>query len=491
MKQLWKRLASDSLAFAVVTIGNKFVAFFLFPIFIAYLSLNEYADWGVTNTVTLVISYLFLLGMDTALAFYYHDVKTDEERKSYLTAAVLTSGLVGIAFVIAFFFVNGWVSSLVYEGGEKNKWILMIALLSTVFSVLNQLLLGYLRLERRKWPFMIFGILQLAGSAILSVYFVVGLKEGLSGIFIGQIIGQCLVLLGLVILLWNHFRFPIQIPYAKHLLKYGVPLIPTLLTFWVLNATSRLFVYHMISPTSAAIFDAASRVASYIVLLTASFQLAWRPFSMSIKDRSDAPQLFSRLAKGVLIVGSFVVLLFSMIAEPFIQLIAGGKPAYHSAYPYMWALSFSTILNVLHLIIGVGLFFQKKTVMISRIFSMVAVIYLIGSLVFIPVFGLWAVCGMNVLTYLLINIFLYYKSQKIYPVPFRFPAMLLFILMFIALMSGVTYLQMHHTPGLTLYYLFAILAWFIIIFASGLVSVKTLFTLKLKLPRKTNQSDSI
>jgi hypothetical protein len=122
---------------------------------------------------------------------------------------------------------------------------------------------------------------------------------------------------------------------------------------------------------------------------------------------------------------------------------------------------------------------------------MVAVIYLIGSLVFIPVFGLWAVCGMNVLTYLLINIFLYYKSQKIYPVPFRFPAMLLFILMFIALMSGVTYLQMHHTPGLTLYYLFAILAWFIIIFASGLVSVKTLFTLKLKLPRKTNQSDSI
>jgi O-antigen/teichoic acid export membrane protein len=94
MLKLFKRLFTDSFAFAIASVGNKLVGLLLFPVFLRYMEQVEYADWGMTNTLTLVVTYLSVLGTDTALAFYYHDVKTEQERKAYLTATLITSSFV-------------------------------------------------------------------------------------------------------------------------------------------------------------------------------------------------------------------------------------------------------------------------------------------------------------------------------------------------------------------------------------------------------------
>ena len=129
MKQLLKRLMSDSIAFAFVTIGNKFVAFFLFPIFLRYLTVNEYADWGLTNTIMIVISYFAILGTDAALAFYYHDVKTDEERKGYFTASLIITGLIGLLFVVLFFFLSEPLAQVIYQTGSDHGGFCLLHLL--------------------------------------------------------------------------------------------------------------------------------------------------------------------------------------------------------------------------------------------------------------------------------------------------------------------------------------------------------------------------
>jgi O-antigen/teichoic acid export membrane protein len=492
MKQLLKRLMSDSIAFAFVTIGNKFVAFFLFPIFLRYLTVNEYADWGLTNTIMIVISYFAILGTDAALAFYYHDVKTDQEKKGYFTASLIITGLIGLLFVVLFYFLSEPLAQVIYQTGSDNQWILFTALSAMMISVLNQMILGYLRLERRKWQFVIFSILNMAGSSLISIYFVMELGLGLQGIFYGQLLGQGTVAVCLLLLLHRHLTFSVKNTFIRNLLQYGFPLLPTLLAFWIINTTSRIFVYYLVSPESAAIFDAASRVASFIVLLTASFQLAWRPFSMSIKDREDAPQLFRILAKAILLVGSIAVLLFSFITEPLMQWLAGAKEAeYSESFRYIWALSYSTVLNMLHLVIGVGLFIQKKTSVVSRVFMKVAVVYLLGSLLLIPFFELWGVCFMNIFVYILINVLLYRENQKVYPVDFQFRSMAIFLVLFLGLMSGITWLQVIGVENIWLYYLGALLLFGVITFISGMVSPQELGKLKRIASSRSVKKESI
>ena len=93
MKQYLKQLFSDSAAFAIATIGNKLVAAMLVPIFTRNLhEAGQLADWGITNNYTLILTYLCLLGTDTAMAFYFFDAKDVRDRRTYLTNAVLFSG---------------------------------------------------------------------------------------------------------------------------------------------------------------------------------------------------------------------------------------------------------------------------------------------------------------------------------------------------------------------------------------------------------------
>src|SRR5690606_585062 len=115
------------------------------------------------------------------------------------------------------------------------------------------------------------------------------------------------------------------------------------------------------------------RFASMIALLTTAFQLAWRPFSVSIKEREDAPRIYSLLGRAFLVVGTFFILFLTFFIEPIIQIVAG-KEEYFAAYPYVWMLATGTLLNTMHLIVGVGLLIQKQTKEISKTFLVAALI---------------------------------------------------------------------------------------------------------------------
>src|SRR5690606_31982516 len=122
---------------------------------------------------------------------------------------------------------------------------------------------------------------------LASVYFVVVENLGVKGIFYGQILAQSIVA---TFLLWYYrhkFTISVKQKHLRDLLSYGLPLLPALLAFWVMNAVSRPMIYHIVSSEAAGIFGLALRFASMIALLTTAFQLAWRPFSVSIKERED------------------------------------------------------------------------------------------------------------------------------------------------------------------------------------------------------------
>ncbi|RAL24574.1 lipopolysaccharide biosynthesis protein [Thermoflavimicrobium daqui] len=479
MKYLFKRLFSDSIAFAIANVGNKLVGLLLFPIFLRNMNQVEYADWGMTNTLTLIITYLSMLGTDAALAFYYHDVKTKQEKRGYLTATMVFSCMVCTLYFLVSLGISGPLSRILYESGMKNQWVIPIAILATLGAIIIQHLLAYTRYERRKWFFTFFSMVYVIGSSVLSMYFVVVLKQGLYGVFYGQLLGQGIISIILLILYRREFIFRVPLQYFKNLLQYGFPLLPTLMVFWVMNMVSRPIVYHMVSPEKAAIYEASIRFASVIALLTSPFQLAWRPFSISIKDREDAPRLYGIVARSGLVIGSLAIMCLSFVIEPLVKWVASqNKPEYFEAYQYVWMLSFGTILNVLHLIIGVGLLIHKKTKAISHAFMVAAIVYLLGCLLLTPMFKIWAVCVMNILAYLVIIVLVYWQNQKVYPVDFRFRSMLIYITVYLALMTGITWIQMSQWQHLWLYDLLALFIAIIAVFASGLFSVKQVLNLK-------------
>jgi O-antigen/teichoic acid export membrane protein len=483
MKQLIKRLFSDSAAFAVATMGNKLVSAMLVPFYIKYLTNGQFADWGQTNTFTLILTYLCVLGTDTAMAFYYFDAKSVQERRTYLFNAIAFSVTMCLIFTAFAYFFGAPLAEVVYDHSGDYTYLLAVAFLATVGAIIIQHLLGYARYAGRVWLFNIFSMAYVIGSNLLSLYFVIVQKDGVMGIFYGQLVGQTAVAVLLLIIFRKELVLKFSRKHLSDLIKYGAPLLPTLMAFWAMSSISRPMLYHMSSINDAAIYEAMMRLASIIVLVTSPFQLAWRPFSMSIKDREDAPQLYGLVGRGLLVVGTLAVMLLAFVMEPIYQLFTTGKPGLGSGYLYVWALSLGTLFNVLHTVFGVGLLIKKKTKIISRGFMIAAVVYVVGCLLLIPLFRIWGAVSMTVVAYLIVIIYVYTQNQKEYPVDFRFRAMLIYLTIFLAAMIGVTWVQSNELPNAWAYYLIALGVTVAAVFATGLFSVRSFRQIGRLLPK--------
>ncbi|MBA4541807.1 polysaccharide biosynthesis C-terminal domain-containing protein [Thermoactinomyces daqus] len=483
MKQYIKRLFSDSAAFAIATMGNKLVSAMLGPVFIAYLSMGKYADWGQTNVVTMVLQYVCILGTDAAMAFYFYDAKTVEDRRIYFTNALLFSAGTCIVFTLLVYLFGGPLTDALYANSENYTYLLPVAFLATVGAIVIQHILGYARYSRRVWTFNIFSMAYVIGSNLLSILFLAYFHDGVMGIFYGQLIGQVGVALILLYLFRGEFHLKISRRHLSDLIRYGAPLLPTLLAFWAMSSVSRPIIYHLASPEHAAIYEAVMRLASIIVLITSPFQLAWRPFSMSIKDREDAPELFALVGRALLVVGTLAVMILTFFIQWIYGLYTVGKHGYGMGYIYVWAVSLGTFFNVLQNVFGVGLMIKKKTKVISYGFMIAAVVYLVGNLILVPIFNIWGSVSMTVLAYLIVIVWVYYQNQKVYPINFRFRSIAIYLAVFFISMIGITYVQANHLENAWLYYLLALGVTMGTVFATGLFSIRSLNRIGRALPK--------
>jgi O-antigen/teichoic acid export membrane protein len=471
-----KQLFSDSLAFALVTLGNKLVSLLLLPVYTEYLPPAKLGDWDMTNTLTMLITYICILGTDAALAYYYFDAKTEEDKRSYLSVAVFYSVGVSIFLLFVFTLLSGPISSSLYNGQVDYGILIILASISTVEAIFIQQMLAFARFSRRIWTFNTMSLFYWVGSSLLNILFLVVYQQGVIGIFIGQVLGGALTSLLLFLIFWKNFTFKFKWEHLYDLLRYGAPLVPSLLSFWIMSSLSRPLIYHMVSPDDVGIYGAAVRVATFITLITSAFQLAWRPFAMSIKDQANAPHIFSMVARLLLIMGTSAIMLLAFFIKPIMMIIT--SPAYVGAYPIVWMLSTGTLLNTLYVVVSVGLLITKKTADISKVFMVATVIYLVGNVMLIPLYSFWGTAIMTLLTYLFILYYVYFKGQKAYSIPFKIKSMTAYLTVYLVLMVGVTYVQVNEWEHRWLYYLIAWLCVLFSIFATRLFSYRSLFRLK-------------
>ncbi|MBS7530679.1 polysaccharide biosynthesis C-terminal domain-containing protein [Hazenella sp. IB182353] len=478
MKTLLKKLFSDSAAFAVAMFGNKLVALILVPIWFKYLD-NE-AIWGTTNAYTLILTYLCVLGTDAAMAFYFYDSKNEEERRTYFFNAIFFSVSICVGFGVFTFFAGEPLGILLYASNEYNQ-LLFIATLATIGAIIIQHVLGYARYSGRVWLFNTFSMAYVIGSNLISVIFVIN-GFGVMGLFYGQLIGQSLVAIILLFLFRKEFVFKLSKAHISDLIRYGLPLLPTLISFWVLTSVSRPIVLHLSSMENANIMEASIRVAAFIVLITAPFQLAWRPFSMSIKEREDAPEVFGVVARLLLVVGTLSIMLLTFVIEPLYKLyISEADKA--TGYLYVWPLALGTLFNVLHTVFGVGLLIKKQTKKISRSFMIASIIYFIGVFLTVPSYGIWGAVSMTTVAYLVVIILVYRQNQKVYPVQFHFKAMMIYLTVYLVSMVGISWIQTHQYEYKWVYYMTAIVITILTIFITKLIPVQSLGNIRKILPK--------
>lgn len=436
-----KRLGGDSLLFALMNVGTKLIAFLMLPIYTHYLSPDELGVIENIDAIVSILTFLIIFGTDSALAYFFYSTDNLALREKYVQT-VLSFRLYISLLILFLFLLFGEILSSMILGVPGYENLFYLTGVTLVFEAISTVILTYFRFQFKSLKVVIYTVSKLGIAAFISYVLLRYFSYRVDAIFWARFYSLIIILILLFNTLIKLIRVKIDRALLKKLLVYGAPLVPASLAFWIITFSNRIILTKLESLESVGIYGVAMKIGTVITLLTSSVQMAWRPYSMSIKDKPDADKIYSGIFYIIFLIGMLGVLSIAQLS-PFILKIMLINPEYKEAANYISFLSMSSFLSFYYLIISVGLFLEEKTRVISKYVGLSAILSIILNLILIPIFSIWGAVAALIISYIFVNVSIFKQSQRVYFIPVNGGKLVILFIVTLLCMGMITFIYSH------------------------------------------------
>lgn len=412
-----KRLSMDTLIYGLGTVLQAFIGFLLFPIYTRILSQADFGIQDLLSTFSIMVSFIFTMGLDSGAARYYYDTTGEEGRKLYLSSWLWWEVVISIPLVILMLFFARPICGVIFNNPNlASPFRLLISAIPFILTI--KVANITLRLTFRAKTFTLltsFGLLTQALSAIL---FVVVFKLGISGVFLAILCANIIQASAGIVFTARNFVFRFSWPHMKSMLAFGLPLVPATISIWVLTYSNRFFLSKWTSLEEIAIYGAAYRINALVSLGITAFQNAWPPFAFSLlQDESHAKMVYKRTLTYFIVAVMFACVVLSLFAREALLVLATSK--YEKAYQLVPLLLLGTISWGTVQIVAIACEIHKKSYQITIATILGAFVTIMLSIGIIPNWGLIGAAIATMLGNVIALIYIYYVGQKYFFVDYE------------------------------------------------------------------------
>lgn len=404
MKKKEKELLKNTTIVSVGKMCTQLITFFLLPLYTAMLSTAEYGVVDLLNTLVGLFLPIITLQLEQGIFRFLVERRGDKKQQEEVvsTALFIVAGqvlLFGLVFFILSFFI-----------GNEYKYFLALNLLANVCSaILLQITRGLGdNLKYAKGSFI-----SAVTTVSLNVLFVVYFKWAAHGMLIATFLGHmtCALYILLTKKIYTYVNFKLfNKPLAVSLLKYSFPLIPNMISWWVINASNRTIITGFLGLGYNGIFSTATKFSSLISTLYSVFNLAWTESASLYIDSDDASSFFSNIFDIIIrLFGS--ICLCIIVFMPFVFPIMVNIK-FQEAYYQIPILMIGALFNIFVSFLGSIYVAKKITGEIAKTSIIAAVINISFNLVFIRFIGLYAASIATAISYIAMFIYRYIDSKK-------------------------------------------------------------------------------
>jgi O-antigen/teichoic acid export membrane protein len=204
----------------------------------------------------------------------------------------------------------------------------------------------------------------------------------------------------------------------KEMLVYGLPLVPTSIAFWVLNSLSSYAINYYHSNTEVGLFQMATFVSSIVAMFSGAFQMAWGPFAFSIMKNENAKEVYSQVFTLYTLIMSTLALGVAIFSKE-ILIIFTSEP-YYEAYKIAGFLAFNSILYSYVYIAVIGCNIAKDNKPLATSILVGSILTFLFMMILVPKYSMIGAAIATIVGYSSVPIYVFYKSQKYFYVPFKF-----------------------------------------------------------------------
>lgn len=325
----------------ILTISNfasKILVFLLVPLYTAVLSTSEFGSYDLAiSTVSLVYPVLTLNIVDSVMRFL-------------MTSKYPVKSVVSIGFKFSLYGIFLFLIGILFLQ-RINCWSVMDGLeycvvLYYVVYTLNQLLIQLAKgLENIK-IMGIAGVLSTFVMLISNIIFLLVLRWGVKGFFIANVISQLASLLFLFFTLkmWRYIiEYKVDKVLQKEMLRYSVPLIATVVGWWLNSASDKYVVAFFLGVATNGLLSVAYKVPSIINTLQGIFIQAWQISAIREFGESKTAQFYGKTFAVINLLMTFTASGLIILNRPLARILFAKD--FYSSWQLVPFLIISIVIN--------------------------------------------------------------------------------------------------------------------------------------------------
>ena len=399
-----KDLAKNTAIVSIGKICTQLITFFLLPVYTAVLSNEEYGVVDLLNTLTSLLLPIATLQIEQGIFRYLLDCRENKEKQTTLITTVSKFILVQSAICILIFLC---ASPFIHN---EYKYFLMANLL---IGILSSISLQICRGLGDNKTYAVGSFITGALTVILNVIFIVAFKWGAYGMLIATAISN--LLCAIYVFVKKKIYKYIDIKQndkklLKDIIKYSVPLIPNMISWWIVSASDRTIISAVIGVAQNGIYSAANKFSGIFSTLYSVFNLTWTESASININSEDRDEFFSKIFD--FIVRFFGSLCLGTIAVmPFVFGILVNEK-FAESYYQIPILILGSVFNILVSFLGSVYVAKKLTKEIAKTSIIAAIINIVVNIALINQIGLYAASISTVIAYFAMFIYRWIDVKK-------------------------------------------------------------------------------
>ena len=286
---LHKTLVKETFVYTLTDVIGKAMSFILLPIVSFFLPPSEL---GIATNFTVLTSLIILLAglaIVNSVPYFFYEQNREENASLVSNLLMLCLGLCVVVGGLAACF-----SQLIFEYLQLSLHIQLLGVVFVIGSLISSINLILLRLENKPKQFAILQVLQIILHALFVILFVIVLRGGGEGKIYAEVLVFSIVgMIHLVMMLKKgYISFRFQMPWIKRLLRFGLPLLPHSISFWLKGGMDKVFITTYCGLQFNGLYSMAISVSSVYTMLMQSFFNAYTPYLQKRLAGFDGGQCF-------------------------------------------------------------------------------------------------------------------------------------------------------------------------------------------------------
>ena len=307
-------LLGNTLVFALGGLAIKAVSLVLMPLYTTALTAGEYGTAELLNSAIEIVLPLLSAGVVEAL--YRFSIDDDVPKDELFANSLLVLGGGGLCTGVLCA-----LGSVLWNMEHAGSFFVLFCSVC-LFKATTQLARGLGHVRRFVAYGLINALAMVVSTYLLLVYSRLGVEGYLWSFAIGYLVGGLAAFLGSA-----EYRLlaPFRVDRAllRRMLVYSLPLVPNLLSWWLVSVSGRYVVLWGSGVVAAGLFTAASKMPALVNIVASVFQQAWQYSTAREIDSPDRGAFFGVVMRGyslaTLTVAGLVIALNRPISRVMLQ----------------------------------------------------------------------------------------------------------------------------------------------------------------------------